>query len=294
MTAIILEGHDPAQRVLEQAAALSGSVQAVRHRMPCLALVTADAQASARAYIRRIEAYAASAQVTVLTVDLPTGATTEQAIAAIDQLNRNDDVDGILPLAPFPPDIAFAQIAASILPDKDVDGLTAFNAGQLARGLEGLFPCTPQAAIRLAETAVGPLRGMTATVVGASGHVGRPLAEMLLQRGATVTVAHVDTRDLAAACNPSRLLFVAVGKVGLITDRHVGPGSTVIDIGINAIDDKAGGMLVVGDADRATVAPVAAALSAVPDGVGPLTSAFLIENCATAAMRRLPVSRTAQ
>lgn len=289
MTAIILEGHDQALRVLEQAAALSGSFQTGCGRKPCLALVTAETQASALAYIRRIEAYAASSEVSVVTVELPVDATTEQAVAAIGKLSTDDGIDGILPLAPFPPHIPFAQIAAAISPDKDVDGLTAFNAGQLARGLDGLFPCTPQAAIRLAEAAAGPLRGMTATVVGASGHVGRPLTEMLLQRGVTVTIAHLDTQDLSAACLPSQLLFVAVGKAGLITNRHVSPGAVVIDIGINAIDDGKGGTMIVGDADRGTVAPIAAALSAAPDGVGPLTSAFLIENCVTAATRRLSV-----
>lgn len=288
MTATMIEGHDAARAMLASTAEGAGAFHAAHGRAPRLALLSGGASGAVRAYVARIDAFAAAAGVTTLAVDLPADASVEQIGAAIAALNADDGVDGILPLAPLSSRVTMAQIAAMLSPAKDIDGLTPQNAGLLAAGLPGLYPCTAQAALRIAGDAVGELRGRTATVVGASATVGWPLATMLVRRGVTVTVAHANTVDLAAACRSAELLFVAAGRAGLIDARHVAPGATVIDIGVNLVADEAGGVRIVGDVALAAVAPVARAITAVPDGVGPLTTAFLIDNTLNAANARFP------
>lgn len=288
----IVEGHERAQRLLASIAADVRAVQQARGRAPCLALLTIGQPSSAMAYAARIAEFAALAGVHVKPVSAPQGASLEQVRAVLKALNADDAVDGILPLAPFPASASLAQVAASLSPDKDVDGLTAHNAGQLACGLEGLFPCTPQAAILLAEDVLGDLRGLNATVVGASAHVGQPLALMLLKRGVTVTVAHIDTRDLAAACKSAQILFVAAGKAGLIGASALAPGVVIIDIGINVVDDGKGGRQIVGDVDLEAVQGIAQSISAVPDGVGPVTTAMLMVNTVRAAKQGMALARS--
>jgi methylenetetrahydrofolate dehydrogenase (NADP+)/methenyltetrahydrofolate cyclohydrolase len=287
MTAIILDGRAKAQSLLAKTATKSHAFSTGAGRAPCLALLTMEQGPAAQAYVKRIQQFAEASGVDMKLIQLPTDAPLDQLLEAIHSLNDADTIDAILPLAPFPPQIVLADIAAVLSPAKDVDGLTPHNAGQLACGLDGLFPCTPQAAIALAEEALGSLRGLNATVVGASANVGRPLATLLLRQGATVTIAHADTRDLAASCRTADLLFVAVGKPGLIGAAHIAAGTTIIDIGINALDDGHGGKTIVGDVDLAAATGMARAISAVPDGVGPLTTAFLVGNAVRAAEQLL-------
>lgn len=282
MTAILLEGHAAARRMLDDAGPCVRAWSARSGRAPCLALL-AVAAPSASAYLQRIEDYARIAGVVTRRIDVSYDVSTDDAMALISELNSDGGVDGILPLSPFSPGMAAARPAEALDPAKDVDGLTAANAGRLARGIDGLLPCTPQAALRLAEDQIGSVRGLRVTVVGASVSVGRPLVELLLQRGATVTVAHADTRDLVTACRTAEVLFVAAGKPGLIGASHVAAGATVIDIGINRVPDARGGGTIVGDVDLESVRPIVHAISAVPDGVGPLTTAFLIRNTLAAA-----------
>lgn len=289
MTATLLYGLEAARAMLATTAQGTRTFRAAHGRAPRLALVSGGANRAARAYAARIDAFAQTAGVETCAVDLPADASAAQVAAAIAALNDDDAVDGILPLAPLSAQVTLAQVAAWLSPARDVDGLTPHHAGLLAAGLPGLYPCTAQAAVRIAGDAVGALRGRTATVVGASATVGWPLATMLVRRGVTVTVAHADTADLPAACRHADLLFVAVGRAGLIDARHVAPGATVIDIGVNVIPEAAGAVRIVGDVDLAAVAPVARAVTAVPDGVGPLTTAFLIDNTLRAANARLPV-----
>lgn len=272
--------------MLAQVAVDADALRVTRGRRPCLALLVMGAPPPAMAYARRIQEFAGPAGIDVRLVEGPQTATIDQMRDLLHALNADEAVDGILPLSPFPAGIALAGVAASLSPAKDVDGLTAHNAGQLACGLDGLFPCTPQAAVRLAEQMLGDLRGVNATVVGASANVGTPLALLLLQRGVTVTVAHIDTRDLAAACRTAELLFVAAGRPHLIDASHIAPGVTIVDIGINAVEDGQGNRSIVGDVDLQAVQGIARSISAVPDGVGPLTTTFLMANTVRAARRR--------
>lgn len=284
MTATILDGREAAHQLLLVTAGHSEAFRSLRGRRPRLVVVTGDAAGASSAYLDRIAASADVAGIEVGKTSLTTGLTTGDAVATFAALNAETGIDGILPLLPLP-GLTPTAVAGLLAPDKDVDGLTPLNLGRLACGLPGLRPCTPQAAIRLAETALGDLRGRIATVVGASAHVGQALATLLVQRGVTVTIGHIDTPDLAAACRQAEILFVAAGVPGLIRARHLAEGATVIDIGVNLIQDE-DGRRVVGDVLAAEAASVARFLSAVPDGVGPLTTAFLMANTASAAAAR--------
>lgn len=259
---------------------------AKRGRPPRLALI-GDAEAPGiAAYVERQTAFAAALGIAVTVEPLPEMASTAAVTARVAALSADPAVDGVLPLMPLPAGVDGAAVVAALDPARDVDGLTAVSAGRLAQGLGGFVPCTAEAALMLAESVVGDLSGRRAVVVGASAVVGRPLAALLLRAGATVTVCQITTRDLAVETRRAEVLFVAVGKAGLIGAGHVAPGAVVIDIGINRVRDAAGAMTIVGDVDADAVAPVAAALSLVPDGVGPLTTAILMRNVVAAAEAR--------
>lgn len=266
------------------------AVTAKRGRPPRLALLGDAMAPGIAAYVERQTAFAADLGIAVTLEALPDSAVTADVVARMAMLSADPHVDGILPLLPLPAGIDGAAVLAALDPARDVDGLTAVSAGRLAQGLTGFVPCTAEAALRLAESVVGDLSGRRAVVVGASAVVGRPLAALLLRAGATVTICQITTRDLAAETRRAEVLFVAVGKAGLIGAEDVAPGSVVIDIGINRSRDAAGAMTIVGDVDRDAVLPVVAALSLVPDGVGPLTTATLMRNVVAAAEARAATS----
>ena len=290
MTARIVTGHEPAARLLAGTRAEVDRRAGVGLPAPVLAIVMAGSDPGAQAYARRQADYAARAGVEIRLNELASEASAGDAARLFAALDADDAVDGVLPLFPFGPRIDPAWIAQAVAPGKDVDGLHSDNAGRIATGLGGFAPCTARGALALAETLVDGLRGLTVTVVGASLRVGRPLAQLLLRAEATVTVAHAATRDLPAACRGAELLFVAAGRPGLIGAGHVRPGAVVVDIGVNLVDapGRPGAKAVVGDVDADAVAEVASALTAAPDGVGPLTTAFLMAHTLEAAVKRRP------
>ena len=196
-------------------------------------------------------------------------------------LNGDATVDGILVQLPLPAQIAQNAAIAAIDPTKDVDGLTATNAGLLAQGRPALVPCTPLGVLELLRHAGAKLEGAEAVVLGRSILVGRPLAALLLGENATVTVSHSRTRDLSAVCSRADVLVVAVGSPRLVTADMVKRGATVIDVGTNRTDEG-----LVGDVDFEGVAEVAGALTPVPGGVGPMTIAMLLANTLFAARHR--------
>jgi methylenetetrahydrofolate dehydrogenase (NADP+) / methenyltetrahydrofolate cyclohydrolase len=205
----------------------------------------------------------------------------DELLGLLDELNANDAVDGILVQLPLPEQIDQDEVIARIDPAKDVDGLTATNAGLLAQGRPGLVPCTPQGVIELLQQAGAELEGAEAVVVGRSILVGRPLASLLLGENATVTVCHSRTRDLAEVCRRADVLVAAVGSPRLIGREMVKAGAAVIDVGTNRTDDG-----LVGDVDFEAVREVAGAITPVPGGVGPMTIAMLLSNTLDAARRR--------
>lgn len=236
---------------------------------------------------------------------LPESTTTEQLLKLINSLNTRDDVDGILTQLPLPAHVNETAIIEAMNPLKDVDGFHPVNVGRLALGRPVFVPCTPAGIIELLDDRGVEIRGANACVVGRSQIVGRPMAQLLLQRDATVTICHSRTRDLAAVTRTADLLVVAIGRTGFIGRDHIKPGATVIDVGMNKVSDvdevrrlfgdqaekrlevvAKRGSTLVGDVNPAEAAEVAGMLTPVPGGVGLLTVAMLMKNTLKAARLR--------
>ena len=217
---------------------------------------------------------------------LPAETTQADLLALVRRLNADAAVHGILVQLPLPKHLDADAIIAAISPAKDVDGLTVTNAGLLANGLPGLVPCTPLGCILLLQDRLGDMSGLNAVVVGRSNLVGKPVAQMLLARNCTVTIAHSRTRDLPALCRGADILVAAVGRPEMIRGDWIKPGATVIDVGINRVPAATQGKTkLVGDVAFAEAAAVAGILTPVPGGVGPMTIACLLRNTLTAAKR---------
>ena len=292
MSARIVAGHDVAAGVIAVTRTRADQFAARIGRRPSLVSVFAGEDAGIRGYLERQRASAELAGIDWATAPLPSRAGTTEASALVAQLSTEAVVDGIAILFPLPPAVDVTLLLSVLAPGKDVDGLHPANAGAVACGREdaGFVPCTALGAVALAESLVGSLRGLRVTVIGASIRVGRPLLQLLLNREATVTVAHAATQDLVGACRDSELLFVAAGQAGLITAAAIRPDAVVIDIGINVVlatDMNGGSTQIVGDVDLTSARSVARAISSVPDGVGPITTAYLMANTVRAAQARL-------
>lgn len=202
-----------------------------------------------------------------------------ELLAEVDRLNRDDDVDGILVQLPLPKHIDPQKVIDAIAPEKDVDGFHPINVGKLHLGRRTLTPCTPAGCIRLIDSTGVAIAGANAVVIGRSDIVGKPMAALLLQRNATVTICHSKTRDLAAIARDADILVAAIGRARFVTAEMVKPGAVVIDVGINrGADGK-----LAGDVDFAHVREVAGFITPVPGGVGPMTIAMLMKNTVTAA-----------
>jgi len=201
----------------------------------------------------------------------------------VETLNADPAVHGILVQLPLPKHIDARKIIDAIDPAKDVDGFSPLNAGRLATGLPGLVPCTPLGCVILAKTIHPSLEGLEAVVVGRSNIVGRPLAQVLVNENATVTIAHSRTRDLAQVCRRADLLVAAVGRPELIRGAWIKPGATVIDVGISRVEDDDDMSQLIGDVAFDEASAVAGAITPVPGGVGPMTIACLLVNTLRAA-----------
>jgi methylenetetrahydrofolate dehydrogenase (NADP+)/methenyltetrahydrofolate cyclohydrolase len=237
----------------------------------------------------------------------PESATTEELLALIEDLNRRDDIDGILIQLPLPPQVDAKRLLLAVDPAKDVDGFHPMNVGYLSTQRPGLVPCTPSGVMEILKRGQIPVAGQEAVVVGRSDIVGKPVAMLLLNQNATVAVCHSKTRDLPEVCRRADILVAAIGRAGMVTCDYVKPGATVIDVGINRITDRqefdrlfawnmagnkkreeafmAKGSTLVGDV-HPEVAEIAGAITPVPGGVGPLTIAMLMANTVQAAAQR--------
>jgi methylenetetrahydrofolate dehydrogenase (NADP+)/methenyltetrahydrofolate cyclohydrolase len=211
----------------------------------------------------------------------------DELLALIDELNADDGVDGILVQLPLPDGIDQDAVVAAIDPHKDVDGLTAVSAGLLAQGRPGLVPCTPQGVMELLRVGGVGIEGAEAVVVGRSILVGRPVASLLVNASATVTVCHSRTRGLPAVCRRADILVAAVGSPRMVMGDWVKPGAAVIDVGVNRTDEG-----LVGDVDFEAAKEVAGAITPVPGGVGPMTIAMLLSNALRAATARAEAAAT--
>jgi len=212
---------------------------------------------------------------------LPRETSQAQLISFVRRLNADDTVHGILVQMPLPPPLDKHAVIEAIAPEKDVDGFHYENVGKLVAGDPAFYPCTPWGIVKILEHEGIAVEGVHAVVVGRSNIVGKPMAMMLLNAGATVTVCHSQTRDLAAMTRQGEILVVAVGRAGVVTGSMVRPGAVVIDVGVNRLPDGT----LAGDVDYASVAEVASAITPVPGGVGPMTIAMLLANTVRSAER---------
>jgi methylenetetrahydrofolate dehydrogenase (NADP+) / methenyltetrahydrofolate cyclohydrolase len=274
----LLEGKKTAAAIREEAAATAQRLRAAGI-VPSLALVLATADESAAWYTRAIVRAGEKVGLDVRVERLADDASATEVRTAVARLSADDTVHGIIVQTPLPPGVDFVGIAESIAPEKDVDGANPVSLGRLTAGLPAFAPATAAAVLRLLDDHGVELAGRRAVVVGRSLVVGKPAAMLLLARDATVTICHSRTKDLAARTSEADVLVAAVGRPRMLGAEHVGPGAVVIDVGTTP--DESGNL--VGDVDAEAVMGRAGAVTPVPGGVGPVTTALLLHNTVTAA-----------
>lgn len=282
MTALLLKAAPLSTRLRAETAEAVSLLQSRGGVQPTLATVMVGADPSSRAYRSSIERSLTAVGIAHRPVTLDASAIASTFVAHLRALNEDASVHGILVLMPLPPQLPPSLVLEHLSPLKDVDGITPTNAGRLHLGLPSLRPSTPQGGLEILDHYGIPLAGQRAVVVGRSNVVGRPLATMLSLRHATVCLCHRQTRDLASFTRHADIVAVAAGHPGLIRGDMLGPGSTVLDFGINVVDGK-----VVGDVDDTSVREVAAAYTPVPGGTGPVTAAVLARNTVAAGFAAL-------
>jgi methylenetetrahydrofolate dehydrogenase (NADP+) / methenyltetrahydrofolate cyclohydrolase len=282
LAARIIDGKAVAAAVRERVAGEVAAFEAETGRTPVLATVIVGDDPASEIYVRNKHKACEEAGMRSVHNGLPAETTENELLELVGRLGLDEDVDGILVQLPLPPHIDPDRVVAAIDPAKDVDGLTPVNAGLLAHGSPGLVPCTPAGVMELLRHEGVELEGAEAVVVGRSKLVGVPVARLLLAANATVTVSHSRTRDLPATCRRADVLVAAVGVPRLLGADAVKPGAVVIDVGVSRTDDG-----LCGDVDFEAVAEVAAAITPVPGGVGPMTIAMLLVNTLAAARARV-------
>jgi methylenetetrahydrofolate dehydrogenase (NADP+) / methenyltetrahydrofolate cyclohydrolase len=285
MTAELIDGKAVAANLRETIAGAVGAMKADHSVQPTLAVVLVGEDPASQVYVRNKGIATEKAGMRSIEHRLPPDTGEAQVIDLVRGLNADNDVDGILVQLPLPDHINSSHVINEIDPEKDVDGLTEVNAGRLILGKEGLVPCTPQGSVILAKTVRESLSGLHAVVVGRSILVGKPLSMLLLDENCTVTMAHSRTKDLAAVCSEADILCAAVGRPRLIEGDWIKEGATVIDVGINRIEEG-GKFRLIGDVDFDAAKARAGAITPVPGGVGPMTIACLLRNTVIAAARR--------
>jgi methylenetetrahydrofolate dehydrogenase (NADP+)/methenyltetrahydrofolate cyclohydrolase len=281
MTARILDGKAIADALIQDIQNEVSQKQSSGQRIPGLAVILLGADPASSIYVRNKRRACATAGVLSVSHDLPASTSQADLLALIAQLNDDPTVDGILVQAPLPAHIDDETVVEAIRPDKDVDGFHPYNIGRLAVRLPTLRSCTPYGVMRLLQTTGENLRGKHAVVVGASNHVGRPMALELLLAGCTVTVCHSATQDLAGHVAQADIVVAAVGKPEMVKGHWIKPGAIVVDIGINRLPDGS----LAGDIEFKAACERASWITPVPGGVGPMTVATLLQNTLEAASR---------
>jgi methylenetetrahydrofolate dehydrogenase (NADP+)/methenyltetrahydrofolate cyclohydrolase len=279
MSAKIIDGKSIAMDVRHQVHSEIERRIKNNQRVPGLAVILVGQNPASQVYVRKKREACDEAGIISKSYDLDENTGQETLLKLIDELNNDSTIDGILVQLPLPQHIDSTQVLEAIHPDKDVDGFHPYNIGRLAQRMPALRPCTPHGVIHMLETIGETFKGRHAVIVGASNIVGRPMNLELLLSGATVTVTHRFTKDLASHVSDADILIVAVGKPGIVKGEWVKPGATVIDVGINRLPDGK----LTGDVDFDTAAERAAWITPVPGGVGPMTVAMLLRNTLQAA-----------
>ena len=282
-----IDGKALAQELRDNLKTEVKQLQDDRGITPGLTVVLVGEDPASQIYVRN--KVRQTEEVGMISNEIKMSAETSQQVLLdeLDKLNKDPAVHGILVQLPLPKHIDEALVIETILPEKDVDGFHPMNSGRLCNGdAAALVPCTPQGCVLLAKKHLGDnLSGLHAVVIGRSNIVGKPVSLLLLQESCTVTIAHSRTKDLPALCATADILVAAVGRPEMVKADWIKPGATVIDVGINRIPTDDGKGRLVGDVDYASVSPVAAAITPVPGGVGPMTIACLLKNTVEAARR---------
>jgi methylenetetrahydrofolate dehydrogenase (NADP+) / methenyltetrahydrofolate cyclohydrolase len=288
VSASIIDGKAVAAEVRADVAQQVAAFREQTGRVPGLATVLVGDDPASAVYVGGKQRACAEVGMAPFDRRLPADATYGQVAAELGALKADDAVSGILLQLPVPQQLDGPSLTSMIPPEKDVDGLTPVNAGLLSLGESGLRPCTPLGVMELLARTGVELEGAEAVVVGRSNLFGKPMAQLLLAQNATVTVCHSRTRDLAAVCARADVLIAAVGQPRLIGSGYVKRGAVVIDVGMSRLTPEQAGNKsgLVGDVDFAAAAELAAAITPVPGGVGPMTIAFLLRNTLQAARRQ--------
>jgi len=286
VTAEVIDGRAFAERLRARVAEAVPTFTAATGRVPGLAVVLVGQDPASEIYVRSKQKATLAAGMASFEHRLPDTTSEAELLALVEELNGDDRVDGILVQLPLPAGIDDKAVIDAIDPAKDVDGFHVVNAGKLAVGEEGLVSCTPLGCLMLLRDRLGDLSGLEAVVVGRSNIVGKPMAQLLLRENCTVTLAHSRTRDLPAVVRRADILVAAVGRAELIRGAWIKPGATVIDVGMNRLAGEDGKTRLLGDVAFAEAREVAAAITPVPGGVGPMTIAVLLRNTLAAACAR--------
>jgi methylenetetrahydrofolate dehydrogenase (NADP+)/methenyltetrahydrofolate cyclohydrolase len=281
VSATIIDGRAVADTIEEEVRQRVAALVATGAAPPGLEVVLCGDDPASATYVAGKSRASARVGIRSVVHTPPVSSTTEELVALVERLDADDAVDAILVQLPLPAQVDQDRILDAVAPEKDVDGFHPRNLGLLAEGRPGIAPCTPSGCMELLRRYDVPVRGARAVIVGRSVIVGRPMALLLLNADATVTVCHSRTRELAAVCREADILVAAVGRPGLVDASFVKPGACVIDVGMNRVDGR-----LCGDVDRASVEPVAGWLTPVPRGVGPMTIAMLMRNAVDLAEGR--------
>lgn len=301
----VLDGARIAEEIKREVALAVSQLKSEHNIIPCLTVVRVGEDPASAVYVRSKVQTSETLGLHSEHHALPAETSTEQLLDLVESLNARDDVDGILVQLPLPRGVDERRVIEAIDPAKDVDGFHPINIGRLSLGQRTLAPCTPVGIIELLERNAIPISGAHAVIVGRSQIVGRPLAQLLLQRDATVTICHSQTRDLSSITTQADILIAAIGRAGFIRGEHIKPGAIVIDVGINRVTDEGAarelfgdeaekrlkiigerGYTLVGDVHPAEADARAGKRTPVPGGIGPLTVAALMRNTLMAARWR--------
>ena len=279
---MILDGKAVAAKVLAEVKAGAADYRNRTGAPPTLAVVLVGEDPASAVYVRGKKKDAEEVGIASRDFLYPDGCSQTELLATLKMINADPGIHGILVQLPLPKELNEDQIIAAIAPEKDADGLHPMSLGNLLGGKPTMVPCTPAGCLQILDHYGIPLEGAEAVVVGRSRLVGKPLAQLLVGRNATVTTCHTRTRDLAAHCRRADLLCVAAGRARMITGDMVKDGVVVIDVGTNRLETGK----LAGDVDFASVSPKARAITPVPGGVGPMTRAMLMRNTLLAAQRQ--------
>ena len=278
----LIDGKSVAKKVQATVTTEVAQLKQEMNIVPGLAVILVGDDPASHAYVKMKAKACENVGLYSITHNMPDTISQDEIIATIEMMNNNPRIDGILVQLPLPKHIDTDKILEVIDPKKDVDGFHAYNVGRLVTGLDSFVPCTPLGVMKLFEEYEIDLRGKDVCVVGASNIVGKPMASLLLNAEATVTVTHIHTKDLKAHTSKADIIVVGVGVPGLIKEDMVKDGAIVIDIGTNRIEDGS----LVGDVDFQNVSPKCSYITPVPGGVGPMTIAMLLSNTLKSAKAR--------